>query len=444
MMNPDLPEFKAAVSVVARLRDAGFGAYIVGGAVRNMLLDLQPKDFDVATSARPEDIARLFSRTLMIGESFGVAVVVQDDVRIEVATFRKDGRYIDFRHPESVQFSSAEEDAKRRDFTINALFYDPVEDRVIDYVDGQRDLENRILRTVGNADDRFQEDALRMMRAVRFARRFDLAIDPDAVQAIQRHAAKLSRISAERVREELLMILTGPQPGDAIQQMFDLGLLHVILPEVARMHGVAQPVEYHPEGDVLRHTILCLNNMQQHPSRTLATAVLLHDVGKPPTYAEKDRIRFNEHAPVGADMASRICRRLRFSNDERKQIVGLIKDHMRFLDVQKMKRAKLRRYIGKEKFEEDLELHRVDCVSSHGTLDNYYFCLQTMKDLANEGQTAAPPPLITGDDLIAMGIKPGPDFKIILQKAYDSQLEGKVRTREEALEELRSIVADQL
>lgn len=439
VMDRNSQEYQAAVSVIQRLKKAGFEGYIVGGAVRNMLLNLPAKDFDVATSARPDEVQALFSRTLMIGAAFGVSVVIDKGIRTEVATFRRDGAYADHRHPQTVHFSSAREDALRRDFTINALFYDPLQDRVIDYVGGRDDLQARVLKAVGEPDARFREDALRMLRAVRFARRFDLNIEEKTAGGIRRHAHLLARISAERVREELVGILTGPKAGDAIRQMFDLGLLQVVLPEVARMDGVAQPPEFHPEGDVLRHTVLALNALRDNPSSTLAFGVLLHDVGKPPTYEEADRIRFNEHAPLGAQMALAICRRLRFSNEERNQICGLVKDHMRFMDARKMKRSTLRRFISKPKFEEDLELHRVDCVSSHGGLENYEYCLQVMEELREEGEAASPQPLVNGDDLVRMGLKPGPNFKEILQKVYDAQLEGRVTNRDEALKELARI-----
>lgn len=436
VINCDTVECRAAVEIVRRLCAAGHEAYIVGGAVRNHLLGMPAKDYDVATSARPQQVAGLFAHTMMVGAAFGVALVVLDATRTEVATFRRDGRYIDHRHPSEVHFSTAAEDARRRDFTINALFYDPLRDRVIDFVNGRRDLEARMLRTVGDPGERFTEDALRILRAVRFASRFNLTIDPATREAIRGHRRLLERISAERVRAELVMILTGPAPGDAVRRMHELDLLEVVLPEVAAMAGVAQPPQFHPEGDVLTHTIAALNAMPPSPSATLAFGVLLHDAGKPLTQTETDRIRFNGHAPVGAELASQVCRRLRFSNEQRKQIAGLVKDHMRFLEVRRMKRSKLRRFLAKPRFEEDLALHRADCLASHGSLGNYLFCQAVLEDLRQENENAAPPPLVNGDDLIALGQKPGPHFKTLLQEIYDRQLEGEFTTREQALHAL--------
>ncbi len=437
---PESREWTAAREILQALRAAGFEALLAGGAVRNALLNLPAKDFDLATSARPEEVAKLFPKCQMVGAQFGVAVVVRNGIQTEVATFRRDGRYLDSRHPVAVEFSSAEQDALRRDFTINAMFYDPFEDRVIDYVGGQADLRARQLRAVGNPNERYQEDALRMLRAVRFAHRFDFTIERRTKQAIRRYANLLRRISRERIRDELAMMLTGPRPDAAVEQMLRLGILQIILPEVVAMDGVEQPPEFHPEGDVFRHTMLCLKAMRSNPTLTLAFGVLLHDVGKPPTFTIADRIRFNEHAPVGAEMADKICRRLHFSNDDRKQVCHLVKDHMRFLDVQRMKRSTLRRFLSKPRIEEDLELHRVDCVSSHGSLENYEFCLKALEDLRSEGQSIAPAPLVNGDDLLALEQSPGPQFKQWLQEIHDLQLEGRVQTREEALAALKQII----
>jgi poly(A) polymerase len=432
-VDPSDPKFQRALAVVKRLREAGHDALFVGGAVRNHLLGLPPKDYDVATSARPQDVASLFPRCRLAGARFGVVLVVDGRIQTEVTTFRSDGVYLDRRHPLEVHFSTAEADARRRDFTVNALFYDPLTGKVIDYVGGRADLKKRLLRAIGRPEERFAEDALRLLRAARFAKRFDLTIEPKTRKAIAANAPLLRQISAERVRDELSAILTGRDPGGALMLMLELGLLEVVLPEVAAMRGVAQPQDFHPEGDVLEHVASCFRALEKPPSPALAFGILLHDVGKPPTFEQADRIRFSLHARVGVEMSEALCRRLRIPNQLRRRIVGLVADHMRFMEAQRMKRSTLRRFMAKPGFEEDLELHRVDCLASHRNLDNYEFCLRVQKELAGEDEEAAPPPLVTGRDLIALGMKPGPSFKGILREVHDLQLEGTVRTREEAL-----------
>ncbi len=424
------------------LRKEGHEAYIVGGAVRNHLLGLAPKDYDIATSARPEEAVALFPHCVLVGASFGVVIVVNGDIQTEVATFRSDGEYIDHRWPASVHYGSMKEDALRRDFTVNGLFYDPIDKKIIDYVDGQKDLKARRLRAIGNPAKRFEEDALRLLRAVRFASRFDLKIEAKTHAAIKANAELLRKISPERIRDELSWIFTGPHPDRSLMLMSEFGILDVILPEVAAMRGVRQPPEFHPEGDVFDHLLEGFRSIGDSPSANLALAFLLHDVGKPETFEKADRIRFNRHAKVGKEMANEVCRRLKFSNEDRKRIAGMVGDHMRFMDVKKMKRAKLRRFLSKPGFEDDLELHRLDCVSSHGKLDNYEFCKKTLAELEEAGEEPGPPPLATGDDLIALGLKPGPRFSVLLRKVYDLQLEGIADTRKKALKCLRELVEE--
>lgn len=424
--------FASALKVVRRLQDAGFQALWVGGAVRDALWGLEPKDVDVATNAPPDVVQGIFQRTLPVGARFGVLLLVVDGVAVEVATFRSDEAYVDGRHPTGVHFGTAEEDAFRRDFTINALFYDPLQDEVLDFTGGQEDLAARRLRAVGDPGARFREDALRLLRALRFAARFNLEIEGETAAAIRAEARGIRRISAERIRDELVHIFTGPHRGLALQLLHAFGLLREILPEVAAMDGVPQPKEFHPEGDVFTHTRLALDALPENPPPTLAMATLLHDVGKPPTLVHADRIRFNEHNTVGAEMAEAICRRLKFSNDARKRIVDLVRQHMRFMHIQKMRTAKLRRFLGVPHFEEHLELHRADCLSSHRNLSNYDFCHDLLAQWQQEDRTALPPPLLSGHDLIRMGYQPGPGMGELLEALREAQLEGDLETREAA------------
>ncbi|HBF34834.1 TPA: phosphohydrolase [Candidatus Sumerlaeota bacterium] len=431
----DSPIVKAARRVAQTLRAAGFQAYWVGGCVRDARLGRDPKDIDVATNATPEQALALFPRALAIGAQFGVICVIDHGVQTEIATFRNDGAYVDGRRPTSVCFSTPEEDAARRDFTINALFYDPENGEIRDFTGGQADMQARILRAIGKPAQRFEEDALRLLRAVRFAMRFDLTIEAETFAAIQEKAPGIHRVSAERIRDELVRIFTGPRPGAALQLISETKLLSEVLPEVEVMHGVEQPPQYHPEGDVFTHTVLSLDHLPPDPSPTLAIATLLHDVGKPPTFVMADRIRFNQHASVGADMVDGICRRLKFSNDERERIVALVRDHMQFLHVQEMRPSNLRRFIGQEHFDEHLALHRCDCLSSHRNLDNYVFCQERLREYAEAStEPVLPPPFLNGDALIRTGYKPGPHMGEILRAAHEAQLDGELHTAEEALE----------
>ncbi|HRU06320.1 MAG TPA: CCA tRNA nucleotidyltransferase [Candidatus Brocadiia bacterium] len=418
-----------ATGIVRRLRQAGHEAYFVGGCVRDEAMGLAPLDYDVATGAAPEQIQRLFERTAAVGAAFGVILVMDGDATFEVATFRSDGVYHDGRRPESVRYGSAREDVERRDFTINGMLYDPIDNRRLDWVGGMADIAARQVRAIGDPERRFREDRLRMLRAVRFAARFAYALEEKTYDALCRLAPGLVAISAERIGEELVRILTGPNAGRAVRLMRDTGLLKVILPEVNALAGVDQPPQFHPEGDVFEHTCLMLDALKD-PSPELALAALLHDIGKPPTFAVADRIRFDEHDSVGAFMARAVCRRLKYSNERTDRVVDLTQHHMRFGMAPKMKESTLRRFMALPGFAEHLELHRLDCLASHGKLDNYEYVRQKLASLPPE--QVSPPPLLNGHDLIAMGYKPGPKFRPMLDSVMDMQLEGKLTSREEA------------
>jgi poly(A) polymerase len=431
-ISPASTDEQAALEIVWRLGEAGFRAYWVGGCVRNRLLGLPAEDIDIATDSRPDQVEEVFDRVRHVGAKFGVCLVSLYGVQTEVATFRTEGPYLDHRRPESVAFAGPEEDARRRDFTINALFFDPIEDRVIDYVGGRKDLEARVVRCVGNPDQRIEEDALRILRGIRFAARLKFEIEKRTFAALGRHARDLEHISAERIRDELVRMLTGPHPARALDLMDAAGALEVILPEVADMRGVAQPPQYHPEGDVWTHTKAALDALE-NPSPVLAMATLLHDVGKPPTYEEApDRIRFHNHDDVGAEIAERVCRRLRFSNEEIEAIVSIVKRHMAFLNLQKMRPAKVARFLASPTIDDEIEMHRADCIASHGGLENYEFAREKLEEARTAHPEVLPPPLLTGDDLIKMGYKPGPVYSKILDAVEEQQLEGNLGSREEA------------
>ncbi len=427
---------RSALYVVKTLRSHGYEAYFVGGCVRNMLMNIPPGDIDVATSARPPAIIELFPHTVPVGAKFGVVIVIHEDIHIEVATFRSEQDYGDYRHPRSVTYATAEKDAGRRDFTINALFYDPLEKRVIDFVDGKKDIEKGIVRAVGDPEQRFTEDALRMLRGVRFAARFKFSIEHDTLAAIKNHANLIMHISADRIREECIKMFTAPHAGHALRLLDETTLLEKILPEVADMKGVQQPRAFHPEGDVFEHTVRAMNYLD-NPSPSLAFAVLLHDVGKPKTFRKADRIRFDSHDKVGAEIADLICRRLNFSTRDRKRIVSLISRHMKFLNLDSMRESTLKKFLAGDTIEEDLELHRVDCLASHGDLSNYDYCVDKLEELQQEEEEILPPPLLNGNDLIAMGYTPGPLFGDILQAVTEEQLEGNLISEDEAREWVR-------
>ena len=419
----------AAEQICSTLRRRGFRALLAGGCVRDMLLKTPPRDFDIATNARPFEVAQLFERTIDIGAAFGVQVVLLPEGPFEVTTFRKDGPYHDGRHPCSVAFTGEEEDARRRDFTINALFYDPVDRKVLDYVGGLDDLRTGLVRAVGVPRERFEEDHLRLLRAIRFAARLRYAIERETYQAIRESAPRITLTSAERIRDELLKMLTEGGTRRAFEMLDDTGLLHQILPEVSAMKGVAQPPEFHPEGDVFTHTLLMLD-LLNHPSAALALGVLLHDAGKPATQTRTDRIRFNDHDKAGAIIAREVCERLRLPRRDTERVVWLVAQHMRFQHIPKMRESKRKRTIRADGFEELKELCRIDCLASHGNLDTVVWVENYQAQLPPE--SLRPEPLVQGNDLIALGYPPGPLFSKILKHVEDLQLDGRLTTPDEA------------
>ncbi|MGC1258566.1 MAG: CCA tRNA nucleotidyltransferase [Candidatus Acidiferrales bacterium] len=430
-----------AERICSTLRAAGYQAYLVGGCVRDILLHREPADYDVATNATPERVEQILPNSLTVGAQYGVVVVTTEThegtrLQVEVATFRSDVGYSDGRHPDAVIYAkSAEEDVRRRDFTINGLLLDPQTNAVLDYVGGRDDLRAGIIRAIGHAEERFREDKLRMLRAVRFAARLGYTIEPETLRAIQKLAPEIAQVSAERVRDELTKLLTEGAARRGFELLDETGLLPQVLPEISRMRGVEQPPQFHPEGDVWIHTRMMLEGLNAGCSPTLAWGVLLHDVGKPPTFAPPSgphgRIRFDRHVEVGTRMAEEICGHLRFSNADTEQVAALVANHLRFKDVPQMKPATLKRFARLERFDEHLELHRLDCISSHRNLENYEFMRRFLTETPPE--EVHPARLLTGDDLIDLGLKPGPRFKEILETAEDAQLDGKIVTRDEAL-----------
>lgn len=428
------------VDLIAKLQESGYVAYFAGGCVRDMLLNIESVDYDIATSAKSEDVLRLFPHCHEIGVAFGIINVVMDEATFEVATFREERGYSDGRHPEEITYCDDPAlDAKRRDFTINAMFYDPISDKIYDFEGGREDLENSLLRCVGSAQARFSEDYLRILRAVRFAIRFDLDLDPDITPAIVANVAGLKRLSVERVRDELNKMLIGKNPDLALDMLYDLGILDIILPEVANLIGVEQPKQYHPEGDVFVHTKLMLKHMV-NPSVELAWTILLHDIGKPDTFFIGDDgiEHFYNHEHVGADIAEKILKRFKFSKKEIKHITESISNHMRFGHVSQMRTPKLKRLLAQDSFPMQLELHRVDCISSHAKMDQYNFLLDTIKE--NEDRPIIPEAFINGRDLISIGIEPGVKMGEILSAIFDKQLNGEINSKEEAMQEAHSIL----
>jgi poly(A) polymerase len=425
-----------ALGVCDRLRSAGYQAYLVGGCVRDLLLGRDPADFDVSTDAIPERVLEIFPGSLMVGAQFGVVVVLEGDAQVEVATFRQDVGYSDGRHPDQVVFArTAEQDVRRRDFTINALLMDPRTEEILDFVGGREDLRAGIVRAIGDPALRFEEDRLRMARAVRFASRFGYTIEPATLRAIQAIAPTVSLVSAERLGDELTRLLSEGAARRAFELLDETGLLDPLLPEIARMKGVAQPPEFHPEGDVWIHTRMLLEGLAAGCSATLAWGALLHDVGKPPAFTPASgpgtRIRFDGHAEIGTRMAEEICRRFRFSTDRTAQIAALVANHMRFKDVMQMRASTLKRFVRLDRFEEHMELHRLDCLACHGSLENYQFMRNFLAETPPE--VVRPPRLVTGDDLKAMGLKPGPRFREVLGAVEDGQLEGTLNSHEDAV-----------
>ncbi len=436
--HPLSPMEITARGLIDRLRVAGHVAYFAGGCVRDLLLGKTPKDFDIATDARPGEVQKIFQRTYAVGAHFGVIVVREEDEQFEVATFRADGAYLDGRRPAEVHFSSPEEDARRRDFTINGMFFDPPNEAVIDFVGGRADLAARLIRAIGKPAERFAEDRLRLLRAVRFATVLDFEIERATWEALRQAAGTITQISAERIREELIRIFLSPQRVRGWDLLDRSGLLEVVLPEVAALKGCEQPPQFHPEGDVFTHTRLMLGLLPNDASLPLVLSVLFHDIGKRPTAAvdEEGRIRFNGHDKVGAEMTEALMQRLRFSRVEIEATVEAVRQHMVFKDVPNMRVAKLKRFMARPHFADELELHRVDCASSHGMLDNYEFLQRKQEEFANE--PIIPPPLVRGEDLIALGLKPGPRFGEILEAVETRQLEGSLRNRDAALSWVRA------
>ncbi len=436
---------EAALSVVQTLRAAGHQAFYAGGCVRDRLLGREAKDFDVATSAAPEAVLAMFPRTFAVGAHFGVVLVATPngeggELQTEVATFRNDGAYSDGRHPDAVRYSTdPRDDVERRDFTINGMLYDPIADELLDFVGGRADLQAKTIRAIGDPARRFREDKLRMLRAVRFAARFGFALDPATEAAIRAQAGSIHQVSPERTRDELTRMLTEGRAKDAFALLDRTGLLPELLPEVARMHGCEQPPEWHPEGDVWVHTLLLLEKLEAGCPATLAWSALLHDVGKPPCQLwDGERMRFSGHAEVGTRMTEAICARLRFSNEDTEQIASLVANHMRFGDVGKMKQSTLKRFLRLPRFPEHLELHRIDCLSSHKILGLYDLAKREYE--TTPAAEVRPRLLVTGRDLIAAGYQPGPLFKELLALAEDAQLEGRIHTTGEGM----AMIAEQL
>ena len=456
-MLPVTPKFESARRIVAALRAAGYEAYFAGGCVRDLLLGREPADYDVATSATPDVVLRQFPRTFAVGAHFGVVLVSDEESEAspdakcvtEVATFRSDGVYSDGRHPDEVSYTlSAAEDVQRRDFTINGLLLDPLRGvglldesigdpkkflhaAVIDHVDGLADLDAGVIRAIGRPERRFEEDQLRLLRAVRFAARFGFSIEPVTFAAIGALAGRVHAVSRERVRDELTKMLTEGRARRAFELLDEAGLLAEVLPEVARMKGVAQPPQFHPEGDVWVHTLMLLEQLEPGCPATLAWGALLHDVGKPPTFRVADRIRFDGHVEVGVAIGAEICRRFRFSNDDTRQILALIQNHMRFADASRMKASTLKRFFRLEGFEQHLALHRMDCLAASGNLDHWNFVRERYEAMPEDA--VRPKPLLTGRELIAAGYVPGARFKEMLHAVEDAQLEGSIATEEDAL-----------
>jgi poly(A) polymerase len=438
-----------ASTIVQTLRQHGFQAYLVGGCVRDLLLQLEPKDYDVVTDATPEQVMRIFPETYAVGVQFGVVLVPVPDAAevsaevppkvqaVEVASFRSDIGYSDGRHPDEVRFShDPREDVARRDFTINGMLLDPVTGDVLDFVGGRDDLKAGIVRTIGDPEQRFAEDKLRMLRAIRFAARFEYDIEPATFVAIRKLASQIDVVSRERVRDELTRMLTEGHARRAFLLLDESGLLSPVLPEISAMKGVQQPPQFHPEGDVFVHTLLLLENLPRPCPMTLAWGALLHDVGKPATFrVAPDRIRFDNHVEVGVKIAEEICRRMRFSNHETEQILSLVDNHMRFGDTTRMKESTLKKFLRLPRFDEHMALHRADCLASHRNLATYEFIRQKREEIPPEKMR--PAPLVRGEDLIAQGHAPGPKFREILSAVEDAQLEGRLPSRDAALEFVR-------
>jgi poly(A) polymerase len=431
---------RSAASLASKLAEAGHIAYFAGGCVRDKLLGEEPKDFDIATSATPREVLALFPGSNEVGAHFGVVIVKHDGHHVEIATFRTDGSYGDGRRPDSVNFSTPDEDAHRRDFTINGLFENPITGEVIDHVGGLPDLNARIIRAIGTPAHRFQEDALRLLRAVRFSTTLGFPIEPATLKAITENAQLLDKISPERIRDEFSKIISSPNRRRGLELLVETGLISHFIPEVMPLIGCEQPPQWHPEGDVYVHTCIMLEMLETDAPLTLCLATLLHDIAKPPTQTTDPdgRIRFNGHDALGAEMAETILTRLKYPNAVIHDVAHMVSRHMQFMNVKQMRKAKLKRFMSEPTFSQEMELHRVDCASSNGFTDNYEFLSEKSEEFASE--PLIPPPLITGKDLIEKGLKPGPRFKEMLEEIQTEQLENRLSTREEALAYLETLL----
>ena len=429
-MNPSPRE--TAHEIVATLQQAGFAAFWVGGCVRDFLLGREPQDFDIATDAKPEQVEKLFHKTIPVGKKFGVIIVVENEIQFQVATFRAEADYQDGRRPEKIEFANAEADASRRDFTVNGLFYDPLTQKIHDWVGGEKDLRSKIIRTIGKPEERFGEDHLRMLRAVRFAAQLDFEIEPQTFSAIQTLAPKIQIISAERIRDELLKLFCPPHAARGLVLLRDSGLLPFILPELVATIACEQSPDFHPEGSVFNHIVLMLEKLPPDANELLPWAVLLHDIAKPVT-AEKDlatgKIHFYGHEKVGADMAETILQRLKFPNKQTEEIVEAVRHHMQFKDVKLMRKATLRRLLMRETFPLELELHKLDCLGSSGNLEHFNFLVEQAEELKRQPQMH---PLLTGNDLIELGVKSGRELGALLHEIRERQLADELKTADEA------------
>ena len=431
-----------AVKIIEILSDAGFESYIVGGAVRDLLIEKNPKEYDICTSATPNEINKIFKKSKLVGQSFGVSIVLQDKYAFEIATFREDFDYLDGRRPDKVKYTkNAEYDVKRRDFTVNGLLFDPIANKIIDYCDGLLDLKNKIIRTIGDPFERFSEDYLRILRAIRFSNQLNFEIEKKTSIAMDELSHKVVNISIERVRDEISKILLSLSPAKGIRLLDKYHILNTFIPEILEMKNIQQPPDFHPEGDVFVHTCLVLDKLSESTSENSVEVVygaLFHDIGKPDTYHKTDRIRFNRHEYVGANKAEKICKRLKFSNKQTELIVSLVKEHMKFGNIKNMKKSTFKKFVSMENFNDHLKLHKADCLGSHGDLSLFDFTLQKLDQLNNE--PILPKPFLNGNDLIDLGIKPGPIYKSILSKIFDDQLEGNIKSRDEALIKLKEVI----
>ncbi|HXV81866.1 MAG TPA: CCA tRNA nucleotidyltransferase [Candidatus Binatia bacterium] len=427
-----MPQKDKAIAIVKRLRDQGYESYLAGGCVRDMLLGKAPQDYDITTNAKPEEIVKIFPKTVPVGAQFGVILVVVEGHAFEVASFRHDGPYLDGRRPTHVRYGSLQEDIFRRDFTINGMVYDPIADELIDRVGGRQDLERKLIRAIGIPRFRFEEDRLRMVRAVRFAASLDFAIESETLSAIRELAPTVKQISWERIGEEITRILTEGGAKAGFELLDRTGLLKVLLPEIDAMKGVEQSPDYHPEGDVFTHTMLTLSHLDA-PTETLAYGCLLHDVGKPVCIRrDEERLTFYGHTEKGAEMAEEILKRLKRSRATRERVAYLVRNHLRHLQAPQMRLSTLKRFLDEEGIEELLELTRIDALSANGDLEHYHFCKQKLAELRKD--EIHPEPLLRGRDLIAMGFSPGPSFQTILKEVEEAQLGGELTSREEAMD----------